>query len=224
VVAEATQEGMARTGVVARLLLCTLRHFSEEQSLKTVELLRRYHGVATDGVVAGLDIAADEAGFSLGNHKAAYRIALDEGLPRTAHAGEARGPESVWETLETLRPTRIGHGVRSIEDRGLVEHLAETGVHLEVCPTCNVQIDIYPTFEAHPVDRLFKAGVSLGVNTDARTTTPTTLSADYGRMHDVFGWGKAELLRANQHALRSAFVGDEALRTELGAKLIEGYA
>src|SRR6266498_3502521 len=118
----------AATGIEARLILCTLRHFSAAQSMRTAELVREFQG----SLVAALDIAGDEAGFPLDAHEAAFRYALDHGLPRTAHAGESAGPASVWEALRRLRPTRIGHGIRSIEDPALVEHLARQGVHLEV--------------------------------------------------------------------------------------------
>ena len=104
------------TGIEARLILCTLRHFSESQSMETAKLVEDFR----DSRVAALDIAGDEAGFPLAPHIPAFRYAAGRGLFRTAHAGEALGPESVWETLEHLAPTRIGHGTRSIEDPALV--------------------------------------------------------------------------------------------------------
>ncbi|HEX4074752.1 MAG TPA: hypothetical protein VHX49_05080, partial [Candidatus Acidoferrales bacterium] len=114
-----TTEDMIRaTGIEARLILCTLRHFTEEQSLQTAKLVEQFRGSR----VVALDIAGDEAGFPIDAHVAAYRYARERGLHRTAHAGEALGPESVWETLRLLQPARIGHGTRSIEDPGLVEH------------------------------------------------------------------------------------------------------
>src|SRR6266536_888543 len=79
-------------------------------------------------------VAEDEAGYPLDAHEPAFRYAIEHGLPRTAHAGESAGPASVWETLRRLEPSRIGHGVRSIEDPALVAHLKERGTHLEVCP------------------------------------------------------------------------------------------
>lgn len=70
----------------------------------------------------------------------AHRFAGEFGLHRTAHAGEACGPESVWETLRVLDPTRIGHGTRRIEDPDLVNYLRDMCIHLELCPSANVQI------------------------------------------------------------------------------------
>ena len=113
----------------------------------------------------------------------AYRFAREHGLFRTAHAGEGLGPESVWETLRLLDPQRIGHGTRSIEDPKLVEHLRQKRIHLELCPSANVQIiPSIGSMEEHPIDRLYRAGVSLNVNSDSRMLTPTTLTREYERL------------------------------------------
>jgi adenosine deaminase len=198
----------AATGVEARLLLCTLRHLSAEQSMRTAELVRQFQG----SLVAGLDIAGDEAGFPLEPHVPAFRYAAEHGLARTAHAGESMGPASVWETLRALEPSRIGHGVRSVEDPALVAHLRRQGVHLEVCPSSNVLTGVVSSYREHPVDRLYRAGVQLGISTDVRTMTGTTLTGEYELLRDVFGWGGRELLRCNRAALAAAFAPEEVKR------------
>lgn len=216
---EAATAGAVRgTGIEARLILCTLRHFSAARSLETVRLAEDFRGT----YVAGLDIAADEAGYPIDAHVAAFRYARDRGIPCTAHAGEARGPDSVWETLQHFGPSRLGHGVRSIEDPALIEHLRESRIHLEVCPTCNVQTDIYDTYADHPIDRLYRAGISVGVNTDARTMTDITLSREYEKLHRTFGWDTEDFYQCNRNALEAAFLPDD-VRDGLLARLADGY-
>ena len=151
-----------------------------------------------------------------------FSFAIEHGIPATAHAGEAAGPASVWETLRLLQPTRIGHGIRSIEDEALMAHLVATGVHLEVCPSCNVQTDVVPAYGDHPVDRLYRQGISLGINTDTRTVTDVTLTQEYERLHDTFGWGAEEFLAVNLNALRVAFV-EPAVKQALERRLREQY-
>ena len=202
IVAEAMLDAQQNTGIEARLLLCTLRHFSEAQSLETVRLVRQFRGA----VVAGFDIAANEAGDPIAAHIPAFQYANRHEIPCTAHAGEACGASSVWETLEHFRPRRIGHGVRSIEDPKLLDHLRQQNIHLEICPTSNVQTDIFPTYAEHPIHQLYKAGISLGVNTDARTTTPITLSQEYEKLHKTFGWTHEHFLWCNLQALDAAFL------------------
>ena len=210
----ATEACIAATGIEARLILCTLRHFTAGQSLQTAHLVQQFRGTR----VVALDLAGDEAGYPITAHIPAYQYAIANGLHRTAHAGEACGPISVWETLRAFAPTRIGHGVRSIEDPALVDHLRRERIHLELCPTSNVQTRAVSTYAQHPIDQLYKAGVSLGVNTDTRTITNITLEQEYAKLREHFSWSDADLINCNREALRAAFLDDE-IRTHLLAKL-----
>jgi adenosine deaminase len=218
IVEEATVKAVSKTGVEARLILCTLRHFNESQSMETVRLVDRFRGTT----VAGFDIAADEAGYPIDQHVPAFRYAFDHRIPCTAHAGEARGADSVWETLKQLRPARIGHGVRSLEDMNLIAHLRQEKIHLEVCPSCNIQIDIFDQYRDHPIDTLYRLGLSVGVNTDARTITDITLTDEYEKLHRTFGWTKEHFLRCNRNALGASFVPDE-LKERLLERLTQEY-
>ena len=205
------------TGMQAGLILCTLRHFTEEQSMLTASLVENFRGSR----VVALDIAGDEAGFPLDAHIGAYRYAREHGLFRTAHAGEGLGPESVWETLRLLDPQRIGHGTRSIEDPKLVEHLRQERIHLELCPSSNFQIiPSIGCMEEHPIDRLYRAGVSLNVNSDSRMLTPTTLTKEYESLQRVFNWSEEDLLRANLMGLEATFLND-GMKQQLKKRLLE---
>jgi len=207
------------TGMQAGLILCTLRHFTDMQSMLTVKLVEKFRGSR----VVALDLAGDEAGFPLDAHVGAYRYAREHGLFRTAHAGEALGPESVWETLRLLDPQRIGHGTRSIEDPKLVEHLRRERIHLELCPSANVQIiPSIGSMEEHPIDRLYRAGVSLNVNSDSRMLTPTTLPREYETLRRTFNWTKQDLLCANLMGLDAAFV-DDKVKQQLRKRFIRPY-
>ncbi|MBL0356680.1 MAG: adenosine deaminase [Chitinophagaceae bacterium] len=214
----ATAAAVKQTGVEARLILCTLRHYTEEQSMATVKLVEQFAGT----YVAAFDIAGDEAGCPITNHVAAFNYAREKGIHITAHAGEASGPESVWETLECFKPTRIGHGARSAEDKKLVQHLKEQKIHLEICPSCNVQTSMYDQYNDHPVDTLKKEGVSLNINTDCRTIVDITLNGEYDKLRKNFGWTKQDFYECNANALKAAFIPAE-LKTALLEKLANGY-
>ena len=211
IVSHAIAENIQRTGITAGLILCTLRHFSEQDSLKTAQIVKNY---IDSSPVCGFDIAADESGFPIDNHIKAFEYAVKNNIPRTAHAGEARGPDSMWETLKHFKPCRIGHGVRSIEDKKLIEYIVENNIHLEICPTCNIQTDIYEKYSDHPINQLFNQGVSLGVNTDARTLTNISLTEEYIKLEDTFNWGISEFKECNINALNASFV-DNSKKEEL---------
>ncbi|WP_435353761.1 adenosine deaminase [Emticicia sp. SJ17W-69] len=205
IVNEAINEGIEQTGVEAGLILCTLRHFSEVQSMETVKLVEQFKGTN----VIGFDIAADEAGFPIDNHLKAFAYAKEKNLHVTAHAGEAKGAESVWKTLKNFHPSRIGHGVRSTEDTNLLEFLKQENIHLEVCPTSNVQTNVVDKIENHPVDKIYKSGVSMSINTDARTISNVDLRQEYETLEKYFNWQKEQFLKCNLEAIRHAFISSE---------------
>jgi len=215
----ATETYIRSTGIDVRLILCTLRHFTAAQGLETARLVECFQGSR----VVALDIAGDEKGFAIEAQVPAFRYAIEHGLSRTAHAGEARGAESVWETLKKLQPSRIGHGVRSMEDPFLIDYLRSTRIHLEMCPSSNVQTRAVYSYAEHPIDSMYRAGVSVGINTDARTITNISLSREYQRLHDHFGWDNREFLACNLEALRAAFVED-SVKNSLFQKLSRAYS
>lgn len=219
IVADSIKSSAESSQVQAKLILCTLRHFSEAESLKTIKLVESF---INKSCVAGFDLAADEAGFPINNHIKAFEYAVKKDIPRTAHAGEAKGAESVWESLENFKPQRIGHGVRSIEDASLINYLVNNQIHLEVCPTCNIQTNVFKEYYEHPIDFLYSKGVSVGINTDARSLVNISLSEEYSKLMKVFNWEIIDLFKCNQNALNHAFISEEEKKV-LQRKLETGY-
>jgi len=183
------------------LILCTLRHYSKKQSLKTVRLVNQYKN---NGVV-GFDIAADEAGYPLDNHIEAFNYAKSNGLNITAHAGEAKGPESIWESIKKLHTKRIGHGVRCVEDLELVSYLSENDYHLEISLTSNIKTRTYKTFEEHPLNKIYNSSISISLNTDGRTISNTDLSLEYKIAEEKFGWTIDKIKKCNLEAIKHSF-------------------
>lgn len=218
IVDKAVKESIRFTGIDARIILCTLRHFTAEQGLVTAELVGTYGR----RLVVALDMAGGEADYPIAPHVPAFEYARRRGLHVIAHAGEALGAESIWETLEMLEPERLGHGVRAIEDPALVTRLADRHIHLEICPSTNVQINIFPTLADHPINALYHADVSVGINTDTRTLTNVSLTHEYRRLHETFGWGLAELGACNLNALQASFAPDR-LKSMLEPTLRNAY-
>jgi adenosine deaminase len=214
----AVDEGIKTTGIRVGIILCTLRHFSKEQSLETVKLVEKFRNKH----VVGFDIAGNEAGYPIKNHIAAFHYANAHGIPCTAHAGEAAGSKSVWETLNNFHPTRIGHGVRSIEDPTLTRYLRESNILLEVCPSSNLQTNMYPDLAHHPVDSLHKLKVPVSISTDCRTISNTTLDREYTLLQQQFHWTSADFLTANLQAVDHAFTTD-AIKTQLRQQLLAAY-
>lgn len=200
--------------IEAGLLLCTLRHFTRQESLYTAGLVLKYLGRG----VAGLDLAADEAGYSLENHIEAFELVRKAGGNVIAHAGEACGAVSIEETLNALQVSRIGHGVRCIEDQRVIERLIREEILLEICPSCNLVCNVFDAMENHPVHLLKQRGVRLNINTDARTVANITLNEEYQKLHDTFGWSYADFNRCNEDAINASFI-DNVSKDRLIKKL-----
>lgn len=217
IVNEACTMGIKATGIQVGIILCTLRNFTEEESMDTVNLVEEFKGTN----VVGFDIAADEM-IPVDNHIKAFKYAHEHDIPCTAHCGEARGPESVWETLNHLHPARIGHGIRSIEDDELIDYLKKNEIHLEICPKSNLQTGVYSSLEEHSVDKIYKKGISIGINTDGRSLSNVTLREEYESLEKIFGWDISHFLQCNQFSIDAAFIDDGA-KNKLRGRLIKGF-
>ncbi|MEV4580186.1 adenosine deaminase [Nonomuraea jabiensis] len=193
-VAEGLAAGEAATGVRTGLLLCCLRHQTPEESLAVAETALRHRDK-----VAGLDLAGDERRYAATPHRAAFDLAHAAGLPCTVHAGEAAGPESMWEAIDVLGARRIGHGVRCTGDSALLERLRRDRIALEMCPISNVLTGAVPGLPEHPAIPLLEDGLAVTISTDARTTAGTTLEREFA------GWTAEQEKRAQANAAEAAF-------------------
>ena len=210
IISQITKNESITTGIEAGLILCTLRHYSAEQSMETVNLVNDFKG----SNVIGFDLAADEAGYPIKNHIKAFKFANDNKIHCTAHAGEALGPESIIETLDLLKPKRIGHGVRSFEDPNLIERLKKENIHLELCLTSNMVTKVYKDFFNHPIDELYKKNLSISINSDGRTISNTNLCKEYSLISKHFMWDDNDFLNCNINAINASFAS-EKLKSKL---------
>jgi adenosine deaminase len=202
--------------IEVRLILCSLRNFDEEKSMQTIQLVHDFRGTN----VVGFDLAADEAGYPIDEHKSAFEFAKKHEIPCTCHAGEACGPKNVWEAIDELHVQRIGHGVRSYEDSSLMDYLKEKNIHLEICPTSNIKTGIYSKLSNHNIDKIYRSGISLSVNTDGRSLSNVNLFDEYKNLNTHFDWELKDYLATNLFAIEAAFVGDD-LKKKLRKKLLD---
>jgi len=210
---EGLAQGTAQVGVRTGLILCCLRHDPPELSLAIAQL-----AIANMDKVCALDLAGDEARFPGAPHAPAFQLALQAGLARTVHAGEAAGPESVTEALDLLAAQRIGHGVRVDEDAQLVTRVRRDEIPLEMCPNSNVKTRATTSLAAHPIDRLMRKGLRVTVSTDGRTVCETTLTREFEGLGQSSNWGLREFWMCQKNAAEAAFVTPE-LRRGLLARL-----
>lgn len=202
-------EGMARakvkTGIESRMVVIGVRHLGAEHVEAAARLaVRRPHKLIT-----GFNMAGEERMGRVADFTRAFDIARDGGLGITIHAGELAGAFSVADAFDLVRPDRIGHGVRAVEDPALVDRLADSDVVLEVCPGSNVALNLFPSFKAHPLRAFFDRGIRVTLNSDDPPFFHTSLGKEYQVAKDEMGFSDAELDTMTRTALQAAFVDDE---------------
>jgi adenosine deaminase len=160
------------------------------------------------GIVA-LGLAGPEETAPASRFSGIFAFARARGLPANPHAGEGTSAARVAETLDQLRPRRIGHGVSAAEDPALMARLAAAGVLLEICPTSNVRLGHYPDYSALPLRRLLDAGCRVNVNSDDPALFLTTLTEEYRHAVESCGMTPAELERSVLDALAASHLPEQ---------------
>lgn len=196
----AVRQAAAESPIEVHWILDAVRHFGVAHAMQVAELAAER---LNDGVVA-FGIGGDEERGPAAWFGEVFRFAKGAGLWLTAHAGETVGPASVWAALE-IGAERIGHGIRSVEDPALLRHLRDHAIPLEVCITSNVMTKAVESLAAHPLRRLYDAGVPLTLNTDDPAIFGVTLSGEYALAARQFGFSTAELRGIAENAFRYGF-------------------
>jgi adenosine deaminase len=212
-IARGIDEARRDTGVEARVLISAVRNFGVERALRAAQ----YAAEHPHPYVVGFSMAGDEENFPAHDFTGAFAIAARAGLGCTIHAGEWRGPDSVRAALE-LPITRIAHGVRAIEDPALVDELAARGIVLDCCPTSNVVLGVYPSYEEHPLARLRDAGVKVTLGSDDPPYFGATIETEYEVCAQRMGLSEDDLRDITRTAIDAAFC-DEQLRAALRSHL-----
>ena len=199
-------EAQVRWGISSRLILCFLRHLSEEDGFATLQQalphLARIHGV-------GLD--SSEKGHPPSKFARLFARCRELGLHIVAHAGEEGPPAYIVEALDLLGVERIDHGVRAAEDPALMARLAREQVALTVCPLSNVKLCVFQRLEQHNLKQLLAAGLKVTINSDDPAYFGGYIAQNYVDTARALGLSRAELKRIARNSLEASFV-PEALR------------
>jgi aminodeoxyfutalosine deaminase len=174
--------------------------------LDSRHVVARWAVSAVDRGAVGLGLGGPERGHSPEPFADAYAVAREAGLHSVPHAGEVAGPASVWGAIRALRAERLGHGVRSSEDPVLIDYLRQRQLPLEICPTSNLCLGVYPSYEEHPIRWLWDRGVYVTVNSDDPPMFDTDLVREFQVLVDRLGFTAADLERLSLNALRASFL------------------
>ncbi|HVV82351.1 MAG TPA: adenosine deaminase [Kofleriaceae bacterium] len=190
-----------RFGLTSKLILCFLRHQSEEAAFATLDAARPFlHAIAGVGLDSG------EQGNPPSKFARVFAAARALGLSPVAHAGEEGPPAYIREALDVLDVVRIDHGVRCDEEPALVEELARSRVPLTVCPLSNVKLCVYKTMADHNLARLLAAGLCVTVNSDDPAYFGGYIADNYRAVADALPIGAAELVQLARNAVEASWL------------------
>ncbi|GIH74350.1 adenosine deaminase [Planobispora longispora] len=228
-VLEGFRIGSEGRGIRVGTLLTAMRH--QARSMEIAELAVRYRDVG----VAGFDIAGAEAGYPPTRHLDAFEYLQRENAHFTIHAGEAFGLPSIWQAIQWCGADRLGHGVRIIDDitvpadgeaklGRLAAYVRDKRIPLEMCPTSNLQTGAAPSIAEHPIGLLRRLNFRVTVNTDNRLMSGTTVSEEFAKLSEAFGYSWDDMQWFTINAMKSAFLPFDERLALINGVIKPGFA
>jgi adenine deaminase len=211
----ALKDGERRLGMSSHLIMCFLRHLSAGEAMETLRQVLPYKEW-----IVGVGLDSSEVGHPPDEFEAVFEEAGRHGFRRVAHAGAEGPPEYIRQALDDLGAARIDHGVRCVEDPGLVRRLREEQVPLTVCPLSNVRLRVFPSLEEHPVKRMLGEGLCVTVNSDDPAYFGGYVADNYSAVRDGLGFAREEFRAVAENSFKASFLGEgekKDLLAELGS-------
>ena len=203
-------------GISSKLIMCFLRHLTEQQAFETLEAALLYK----DRIV-GVGLDSSERGHPPEKFAGVFKKARDAGFLTVAHAGEEGPADYVRGALDVLAVSRVDHGNRSLDDPDLVEHLAKLRMPLTVCPLSNLKLAVVKDMKDHPLKTMMEQGLFVTVNSDDPAYFGGYVNENYRAVRDALGLSRDDLVTLARNSFEAAFLQPEE-KAALIAKL-ESY-
>jgi adenine deaminase len=197
----ALADARQQLGMSSKLIMCFLRHLSEDAAMETLE-----QALPFNKWIAGVGLDSSEVGHPPEKFVRVFEKARGEGLLAVAHAGEEGPPEYIWQALEQLKVSRIDHGVRCIEDPRLVEKLRTEQVPLTVCPLSNVKLRVFRTLTEHNLKRLLDLGLRVTVNSDDPAYFGGYVEENFLAAQEALSLDQSDLYRLARNSIHASFL------------------
>lgn len=203
----ACEQARTQLGVSASLILCFLRHLSEEEAFQTLE-----QALPLQGKFIGVGLDSSEVGHPPEKFARVFARCGELGLHRVAHAGEEGPPAYVWTAVDLLKVERIDHGVQSARDPQLMRRLAQERVPLTVCPLSNLKLCVFPSLRDHNVRQLLEAGLAVTINSDDPAYFGGYLNDNFLQTFEATGLSAQQAWQLANNSFEASFVGAEQKR------------
>ncbi|GAB3035712.1 adenosine deaminase [Bowmanella dokdonensis] len=214
-VIEGVRSGSEKFGIQANLIGILSRTFGAYTCRQELDAL-----LACKEHITALDLAGDELGYPAELFLEHFRLARDAGWNITVHAGEADGPQSIWNAIEKLGATRIGHGVAATRDDRLMEYMAKHRIAVESCPTSNYQTATVKAIKDSPMPLFLERGLCVTLNTDDPAVSNINLENEYRVAKEIIGLNDAQLEQVQRNGVEAAFISDAERKALYARKTI----
>lgn len=200
-VIDGVQQGSRDFDLPAKLIGIMSRTFGQARCQQELDALLTHRDQIT-----ALDLAGDELGFPGELFVEHFKQARDAGWQISIHAGEAAGASSIWQAIQTLGATRIGHGVKAVEDAKLLDYLAEHQIGIESCITSNLQTSTVADIRQHPLKTFLEHGILATINSDDPAVEGIDIQHEYLQAAPQAGLSEVQIRQAQQNGLNIAFL------------------
>lgn len=214
-ISRALEEGEKSYGITSYLIMCFLRHLSEEAAFEVLE-----ESVPYKNKIIGVGLDSSELGNPPEKFEKVFKKARDEGYRIVAHAGEEGPPEYIWQALDLLKAERIDHGVRCLEDPKLVQRLAAEKIPLTVCPFSNVKLRVFKELKEHNLTELMDRGLNVSLHSDDPSYFGGYLLDNYLETAEALKLGRESIQKLCQNSIQSSFL-PESRKKELQSQIAD---
>ena len=200
----ALQDAASQLGITSQLIMCFLRHLSEEAAFETLEQSLPYKEW-----ILGVGLDSSEVGHPPEKFSRVFAKAREEGFLTFAHAGEEGPPAYIWGSLDDLKVSRIDHGVRCIEDDELMQRLIQEKMPLTVCPLSNIKLCVFDTMQEHNILELLEKGICVTVNSDDPSYFGGYMTENFVAMNEAFSLGVDQVEQLIKNSILGSFASEE---------------
>ncbi|MBT1065124.1 adenosine deaminase [Bowmanella sp. Y26] len=212
-VIDGVRAGSEKFGIKANLIGILSRTFGAQTCMAELQAL-----LAHKDKICALDLAGDELGFPAALFLEHFHLGRDAGWQITVHAGEADGPQSIWNAIEQLGATRIGHGVAATQDERLMAYMASNNIAVESCPTSNYQTATIKAIKDSPIPVFLDKGICVTLNTDDPAVSNINLENEYRVASEIIGLNREQLEQVQRNGVQAAFLSAEDKRALFASK------
>ena len=202
-ITRALDDGRTKLGVTSHLIMCFLRHLSEENAFETLN-----QAIPFKNKILGVGLDSSEVGHPPSKFERVFAAARKEGFLLVAHAGEEGPPSYVWEALDGLKIDRMDHGNRSLEDGALVKRIANDGIALTVCPLSNLRLCGVKDMKDHPLKKMLLLGLKATVNSDDPAYFGGYMNENFRSVTHALSLTREDLVTLTRNGIEASFVSD----------------